>query len=79
MGHQSIYWLKIKLGISRPQNGTAFTFGLCIPAMCSLDFLQELLQIDESIRDKIDIKLLENSCQLEEYATGLKPIDWVTM
>lgn len=67
---------QIKITIFRPQNGMAITFGLCVPSVCSLEFLEKRLPINA---ERFEIKLLESSCQLEEHATELKTIDWVTM
>lgn len=61
----------------RSKSGKALTFGICIPAVCSLDFIQDYLKITNS--EKIPLKLLENTCQLEEQASELKTLDWVTM
>lgn len=63
----------------RPKNGKAITFGMCIPAVCSMDFLQKLLKIDDLVDGMVSIELAENTCQLEEQITKLKTIDWYTM
>lgn len=63
----------------RPKIGKSLVFGMCIPAVCSMDFLQELLTFDKSADKKLPIKLDENTCQLEEQYTELKTIDWYMM
>lgn len=50
---------------------------MCIPAVCSLDFVHDFLTMTNS--DKFPLKLSENTCQLEENASELRTLDWVTM
>lgn len=61
----------------RSKPGKTLTFGICVPAVCSLDFLQDYLKLKNS--EKIPFKLLENTCQLEENATKLKTLDWIAV
>lgn len=60
----------------RPDTGSALSFGLCVPAACSMNFLQNY--VDHINSKKVTIKLIEKSCQLEEYASELTTLDWIT-
>lgn len=59
--------------------GKEMIFGLCMPAVCSLDYLQKLIENDDSMNKTISISLLEDTCQYEESLTKLRTIDFVTM
>lgn len=58
---------------------TAFTFGLCLPTVCSLDFLQNCIQFNETINEIVSFKLRSETCQLEEIPSEWRTIDFVTM
>lgn len=63
----------------RIKTGFTVTFGMCTPAVCSMNFLQKLLKLNGLADKKVSIKLAENTCQLEEQTTELKTIDWCMM
>lgn len=75
-----------KLSFNSNRNSTiqltqygGYQFGLCVPAVCSSSYFEKLLKIGESKYKNVSIKLLEKTCQLEEYISELLTIDWVTM
>lgn len=68
----------ILLSLFRPKTGSALVFGLCVPAACSMDFLQDHFKINQINNENVSIKLLEDSCQLEESVSTWTSIDWFT-
>lgn len=56
-----------------------FTIGLCAPVVCTSEYIVKLLKINKKKYENVAVELLEDSCQLEEYISGLQTIDWVTM
>lgn len=66
---------------SDPQNElfNSLRFGICTPAICSMDFLQSLVNINKSIGRSTSLNFDENTCQLEENASEFKALDWFTM
>lgn len=61
----------------RPKSGFGISFGVCVPAVCSFDLLQQ--KFNKTINEQVSIKLLHDSCQLEEQMTAIKSVDWATM
>lgn len=58
----------------------AITFGTCLPAVCSVDLLEPI--INKLIADKVgNVSLKWNSarCQMEENYSELKTIDKITL
>lgn len=60
-------------------------FGLCIPAVCPLNILEPMMNglIQKKLQplgvNGVSVKLLENTCQIEENDTKLKTIDKFAM
>lgn len=65
---------------SDTQLGQYITFGICLPASCSLDLLEPLFNdlMHEQVKN-ISVKLNKATCQFADNTTELKPIDWATM
>lgn len=68
--------LKLK---STPQSRLSLRFGMCTPAICSMHFLQSMINNNKSIDRLTSLKFDENTCQLEENVSELKVLDWITM
>lgn len=58
-------------------NETTLTFGICVPADCSMDFLQNYFNQISNKKDSI--KLLENSCQVQENSINFTVLDWIAV
>lgn len=57
----------------RPDAPPQFKFGMCVPAACSLDFLQTFVNFTDKI------KLSEDTCQVANTVTDLRTLDIVVM
>lgn len=56
------------------------TLGICLPANCEIKHLESMVNYAvHSDLKYMKMKIPENMCQLEESATNLEPIDFVTM
>lgn len=62
----------------RPKNNPSVTFGICVPAVCSMGFLEDFVQ-NQVYNEKIPFNLLDGFCQLEENPYSLTILDWMTM
>lgn len=61
---------------NRLDNGPGISIGMCLPAVCSVDHLQRI--INEVIHGKVSgvsVKIPKNTCQYEENASELNSLD----
>lgn len=58
----------------------SISLGLCLPAKCAVEHLESVVNkvIHNDLRNMV-VKIPKFQCQLEEYVTGWKPIDFITM
>lgn len=74
------FFIKLKINLFRSTRKNSIVFGLCVPAVCSMKFLQKRMERNMKPLNKImSINLREKHCQREENASKLTTIDWVTM
>lgn len=73
------------MNLRRPGGIPQINFGLCIPAICPLNILEPMMNglIQKKLQplgvNGVSVKLLENTCQIEENDIKLKPIDKFAM
>lgn len=62
-------------------DGLTFSYGICIPQSCSPIALTDLLNlvIPKQVQDKMSVKIDEEWCQVEEYPSDIRLIDWIAM
>lgn len=74
------FFIKLKIYLFRSTRKKSIVFGLCVPAVCSMKFLQKRMERNMKPLNRImSINLREKHCQREENASKLTTIDWVTM
>lgn len=60
--------------------GPSISIGICLPAMCSIDHLESLVnKIFKKNSSNMTLNIPRRSCQFEENATDLKTLDVAAM
>lgn len=66
--------------IHRTQGGMAINFGLCLPSVCSPNFISEKLNdTTELTSNNVTFGISETTCQFEENITAIETADWISM
>lgn len=61
-------------------DGPDISIGLCLPAACSPDQLEQVInEVLHKNGDSMKVQIPQNTCQSEEYATELTTLDWTAM
>lgn len=77
--HTALYMNALHFHSHRSKTGMSIIFGMCVPAVCSMDLLQNL--VDESkLTDPnvMSIDFLEASCQVAGEPSGFTRLDYIT-
>lgn len=80
--HSRLSLVKMCFAYFRPDKGIAITIGVCLPTVCSLEFLEPF--VNDYIHTKtsnVTMKLLGDTCQFQDGASfkNLTIIDEVTL
>lgn len=60
--------------------GPSISIGICIPASCSIDHLEALVnKVIQKKASGVTLKIPKRSCQFEENTTDLKTLDFAAM
>lgn len=61
-------------------DGPAISIGLCLPAACSSEHLENVTNtMFYKNEDNMKVHIPINTCQAQEYATELNTLDWAAM
>lgn len=68
------------LKIYRIFDGPDISVGLCLPHACSPEHLEHVINaVFQNSGNDMKVQIPQNTCQAEEYATELTPLDWAAM